>query len=266
MALFDAHPALDTVRIDQVSRYIDECVAVRHRRDLGQRSVRPCWKQHRGWIRRRIEPVDLHLRLVRRRPLVSDRRDRRVRLPERGPGPESTGAARRRPPVGPGRCLGTCTTSRTPSVMRSGRWWSGSARTFSGTCSAPPPPSTSTATRSASRTRSTTTRPTRPARRRRTWSWVRDRLGHVTEAYLTSPERAGSAGLRVAYTGEIVQLERLPPPTSRLRSEAESLRHQLPTFWAPTIEMFYGRIRAWPSTERRGQSGTAGTSPRAGRA
>ena len=57
--------------------------------------------------------------------------------------------------------------------------------------------------------------------------WIQDRLGPLTEAYLTSPEREGAAGLRAVYTDQIDRLTG-SAVKARLAVEAHELRKAFP--------------------------------------
>lgn len=75
--------------------------------------------------------------------------------------------------------------------------------------------------------------------------WVRDRLGHTPEAYLTSPERGGAAGVRAAYTYEIERLERgLVDMRLRLAATEIRLAHRGTSMVSLSLDVLADRVES----------------------
>ena len=74
--------------------------------------------------------------------------------------------------------------------------------------------------------------------------WIASRLGPLTEPYLTSPERRGAAGLRAVYTREIAQIEgRLLRLRLYTSAKAVRSRHRRVTY-PLTLVYQWGRLES----------------------
>ena len=223
-ALFEAHPALDTVRLDQVSQYNDEFV------DL---DIRDLWVNGRH-VRTEAGVLDGYNRGSAPSPYSESDWDAYALLVPSDETDEMGYPTARPPEVSPAEDLKALVRAQREElgdVYKLAHAALGALRSLAERYGAPffwdlfgaaaavrvdresIQVSSDVWDADAYRERS----------RSQNLEWVRDHLGHTPEAYLTSPERGGAAGVRAAYTHEIERIERALV-SARLRLAASEIR------------------------------------------